>query len=61
MKKIYTKPACQYVNIQLNDLCVGSKKSVDPMNIYVLKRNKEQRDIRVFSSGQTDGMWDTNL
>ena len=56
MKHKYTKPACQLVNIQMNDLCVGSKNATIPIHIQAIQEKK--RFQRTFKERETSNFWD---
>lgn len=59
MKHKYTKPAFQFVLIQLNDLCVGSKNAAIP--IHIQKLNKREKFKRSYKEGETCDMWTTDF
>ena len=60
MKHKYTKPACQLVNIQMNDLCVGSKNATIPIHIQAIKQERK-RFTHSFDENGTNSMWKTEL
>ena len=59
MKPKYTKPTYQVVNIQLNDLCTGSKNTAIP--IHIQKLNKREKFKRSYKEGETHDMWTTEF
>lgn len=59
MKHQYTKPVYQLVNIQLNDLCVGSKNAAIP--IHIQKLSKREKFKKSYKEGDTSDMWTTNF
>lgn len=55
MKKQYTKPAFNAIDIQLNDLCIGSKSAT--INLHVIKMNERKKFVKSYKEGETDDFW----
>lgn len=62
MKKKYTKPAFKAIDIQINDLCVGSKQSSANLHILEMKGAKDRIKFKhTYMDNQTNGMWHTDF
>ena len=61
MKKQYEKPMFMAVEIQLNDLCVGSLNNNTVIPIHIDKLNERKKYKKSYFKGETCNMWDTDI
>lgn len=60
-KKIYTKPAMQYVDIITNDLCAASACNTIDINTMQLKNMQERNKTFFLKDGASKDMWDSKF
>ena len=61
MRRKYTKPTFRFVEIQTNELCIGSQQKT-AIPVQIKKMNKERVKYKhSFKSGETCDMWETDF